>query len=233
MELAVNPNKLLRTLIGVALVLTALALLGIGQIWDERFLVFSMLFELNTQETISTWYTLILFLFAAIFSGFITWDHTERRQPFARHWGYLTIVFVLMCIDEFVMLHNRVLTGVGEFAGGGDGVFHYAWVIPGLLIVAGFALFFLPFFRKLPRKPLLGIAGGLAIFVTGAVGIEMITGWLISNYDLLVLHVLLLTTVEELTEMIGMCIVIWGLAHYIRDHTAISIRLDSPPTGEA
>ncbi|MFW5696723.1 MAG: hypothetical protein ACOCXR_02945 [Phototrophicaceae bacterium] len=229
MELTVNPQKLLRSLIGVTFVLAVLALLGIGQIWDERFLVFSLLFELNSHITISTWYALILFLIAAIFAGFITLDHTQRRQSFTRHWGYLTIVFVLMCIDEFANLHNLVLNGVGDFMGGGDGIFYYAWVIPGLLIVAGFALFFLPFFIRMPPTPRNGIAGGLALFVFGAVGAEMITSWFISNYDLLVLHVLLLTTVEELTEKIGMCVVIWGLAHYLRDHTAIRIRLDSPP----
>ncbi len=233
MEMNINPKKLLRVFIGIALVLTALALLGIGQIWDERFLVFSLLFELNSHITISTWYALILFLIAAIFAGFITWDHTLRRQPFTRHWGYLTLVFVLMCIDEFANLHNLVLNNLGAFMGGGDGVFHYAWIIPGLLIVVGFAVFFLLFFIRMPYTPRNGIAGGLAIFVAGAVVIEMLTGWLITNYDLLGLHMLLLTTVEELAEMIGMCVVIWGLAHYLRDHTAISIRLDAPPAPRA
>lgn len=229
MQLNINPKKLLRPLVGFTFILTILSLISIVEIWDERFRVLRLLFDLNDHITISTWYALVLFLIAAAFTGFIAWDHTERRQPYARHWGYLTIVFVLMCINEFTNLHNRILTGVGDSLGGGDGVFLYAWIIPGLMIVAGFALFFLLFFIRLPSTPRNGIVGGLVLFVVGAVGIEMITGWLLTNYDVAEWLFRLIYNVEELTEKIGMCVVIWGLAHYIRDHTAISIHLDAPP----
>jgi hypothetical protein len=233
MHLNIDPRKLLQPLVGFTFILTIFSLISIVEIWDVRFRVLRLLFDFNDHITISTWYALILFLIAAVFAGSIAWDHTERGRPFTRHWGYLAIVFVLMCVDEFTNLHNRILTNVGDSMGGGDGVFHYAWIIPGLMIVAGFALFFLPFFIRMPPTPRNGIVGGLAIFVAGAVGIEMITGWVLTNHDVAEWLFRLLYNVEELTEKIGMCIVIWGLAHYLRDNTAITVRLEGRPPSEA
>jgi hypothetical protein len=233
MRMSINPKKLVLTFIIVSVVLTILSLVGILDTWDDRFLVFRILFELNEHITVGTWFASFQFLISMIFAGLVAWDHTQRQQTFARHWGYLAIVFMLMSMDEFTNWHSEILSVVGELMGGGDGVFHYAWVIPGLIIVAGFFVVFTPFFLRLPRTPQLGIAGGLAIFVAGAVGFEMLTGWMFANVDMTPWQVRLLNNAEEFTEMIGMCFVIWGLAHYIRDYTVISLRLETRPEGES
>jgi hypothetical protein len=166
-----------------------------------------------------------LFLTVAAICGLITWDHTQRRKPFVRRWGYLTIIFLLMSIDEIALLHDRLFGKLGDLMGGGGGVFFYAWVIPALIFIAGFALFYLSFFLSLPGETRRTLVAGLALFGFGAVGMEMISGWVISNYEVRTIVVLLLTNVEELAEMLSMCVAIYALLNYLNNYCRFEIRI--------
>lgn len=216
MNLILSPKPMTWALIAVAVILTLLGLLGVFQIWDSRFLVFSAMFEVNSESTVSTWYGAFLLGLAALLCGLITVDQTRRQQPFIRRWGYLSLILLLMSIDEIALIHERLLNYVGGSTGAhGSGVFYYAWVIPGVVIVFFFALFYLPFFWNLPRRESLQLIAGFGLFFFGAVGMEMVTGWIITELNVQTIWVVMLSTIEELCEMLGVIIIIQALLNYL------------------
>lgn len=224
MYLSINPKRLFWTLMSIVGILTVLSFIGILRYWDHRFTGIADTFDLGAELTVSSWYASLLHLIATLLCALITWDHTQRRVPTTRQWGYLTIVFLLMSVDEVASLHDRLLPGIGNMMSNNrDGLFFYAWVIPGIIIVIIFGLLYLPFFLKIPRKIGISLILGLSIFVIGAVGFEMLGGWVTSIDAESYVMIMTLSLIEELLEMLGICIVIWGLAHYLRDYGTVRI----------
>jgi hypothetical protein len=97
------------------------------------------------------------------------------------------------------------------------GFLRYAWVIPYFVIVAGLVLFLYNFLLRLPSKTRnLFILSGL-IFVSGAIGLELLEGYydslLGTNYYTVVLY-----TIEEAMEMVGVIIFIYALLNYLSEN---------------
>lgn len=109
-----------------------------------------------------------------------------------------------------------------------SGVFYYAWIVPYGIAVLLLGVAYVPFILKLPAKirKLFLISGSL--FITGAVGLEILGGQQDEIYGTYNLVYALLYTVEELLEMLGIALFIYALLLYISDFTnfeSISIKL--------
>ena len=101
------------------------------------------------------------------------------------------------------------------------GLFHYAWIIPGIIAVVVLVVAYLKFLAHLPKKTrLLFIASGV-LYVAGAIGFESVTGLFVESdgtrggtmWELI-------ATLEELFEMLGIVLFIYTLLDYIGSNLA-------------
>ncbi|MBV0892978.1 hypothetical protein KTN05_14155 [Paracoccus sp. Z118] len=129
------------------------------------------------------------------------------RSRWRWHWLFLSGFFLLMTYDEAAQVHER-LNGVMARVVEADGYLGFAWVVPALALVVVLGVAFSRFLLALPRRSagLFLLAG--AIFVGGAVGVEMLGadhwtrhGWDNAAYSLL-------ATLEESLEMTGLMVLL-------------------------
>jgi hypothetical protein len=110
----------------------------------------------------------------------------------------------VLSLDELAGLHER-LQGLGVHLTAGRGP-HFAWVVPGAALAAVGTVGVLLGARALERRARRRPAAGLALFLTGALGLELLSGVVLTGSS----HAayLLVTSAEELSEMLGTVLVL-------------------------
>ena len=98
-----------------------------------------------------------------------------------------------------------------------SGLFNFAWVIPYGCATIFFAFFFLRFVLNLPKKVMFLFILGGAMYVSGAIGMEMIGGWWDENHGQDNAIYAMIYTIEESLELYGVLIFIFGLLTYMTD----------------
>ena len=98
------------------------------------------------------------------------------------------------------------------------GFFYWAWVIPGTLLVAVLGLFFRRFLLDLPATVRIRFLSAATIYITGAIGCELIGGRYIEAHGSENLMVSLIATIEEGLELAGIIYFIWALLKYCADN---------------
>jgi len=215
--LQVSPRSVARLLIVVALLL-ALAHLVFAVNYHYVELDFPgatflyVLFDLMGEITIPTWYASSLLLICALLLGAIARITQRQDGSFVRHWYGLSVILLLLSIDEAADIHGAVSYKLQNLFGL-DGALSYPWVIPGALFTIVVAVTYLPFLAHLPsetRRQVL-LAGGL--FVSGALGMEIIE----AAYDAAFSYrapYLVMVAIEETLEMAGAIMLLYAFLSY-------------------
>ena len=172
---------------------------------------FAPKFSLDGENTIPAYFSGLLLLAVAGLLASIAGDQTARRERWS--WGVLAVVFALLSVDEICSFHELLVRPLRESLGT-ESWFRFAWVIPGLAFVAVFALAYLGFFLRLPRRFQVLFALSAVLYVGGAAGMEMVGGWQVEARGANNLAYLLIYTVEETMEMVGMVVFIYTLLLY-------------------
>lgn len=117
-------------------------------------------------------------------------------------------------MDEILSLHEKTIEPVRNALQTG-GLFYFAWVIPASVLVLVLLLVFLGFLAHLPTRTrnLFLIAG--TIYVGGALGLEMVGGYYVESDRVENIMYVILVTIEELLEMLGVIVFIHALLSYI------------------
>jgi len=211
-----------------------LALGGLVAAGNLEFGPFVKLFDLNKEGNIPTFYQASTLLLCSALLAIIAFAKKKEDAPYRLHWKALSIIFLFLSLDEAARLHERTIEPL-QSALNASGFLHYAWIILGAVFVLIFVLAYLRFLADLPRKSrnLFLVAG--AISVGGALGMESISGYhksfYVGQYMLLSClcnyhanHVMI-STVEELLEMLGIVVFIYALMSYISLHVKIELTL--------
>lgn len=230
-HIQLNPSSIARVLGAVTFLLVLVSTGGqLTAYWTGHSDVYGLvhLFNVNAEQNIPTFFSTFLLLFAALLLAVITLLERNRRASHVSYWAILSFGFLLMAVDEFVCLHERLVDPMRKLLGGGYlGVFYFAWVIPGIALVFLLALFFLRFLLRLPVKARLTFLLAGTIYIGGAIGFELIGGCYVESHGRQNLTYLVMTTVEESLEMAGVAIFIWALLAYIADnHKEVRFRFD-------
>jgi hypothetical protein len=144
-------------------------------------------------------------------------SHRER----AWHWLALAAVFMFLTLDEYYSIHERLIRPMKRMLGSRN-VLEFAWVLPYAGLVAIFSLAFLGFWKDLPRPARRGV------YVGGALGMETIGSFIVTNLGwespLYALEVLL----EESMELVGIALFILALAGLLRERAGhVTLQLDT------
>jgi hypothetical protein len=196
------------------------------------------MFDFDAEMNFPTFYSSITLLFSSVLLAIIAFCHKKAENPYWL-WGGLSIIFLFLSIDEFGSLHERFEapclsllenSGCLELSK----IFFYAWVIPYGLALIAFVALYLKFLFKLPRKTMiLFIVSGI-IYVTGAVGLEVLGGIEDRLHSSNTLIYLVLCTIEESLEMLGIAIFIYTLLSYISEQfKSFSISVEKSKKNDA
>jgi hypothetical protein len=176
------------------------------------------LFDFDNEHNIPSYFSAALLLFAALLLGVITNLKKKSGAPHGLSWTILSFAFLYMAVDEATVIHERMLDRLTRELLGDPtiGIFHFAWVIPGIVVVFFFALLFLKFFLHLPQTTKSVVLLAATLFIGGAIGFELIGGQYASLHGRKNLTYSMLATVEESMEMAGVIVFIYALLKYIQ-----------------
>ncbi len=173
-------------------------------------------FDLDLERNnVPTWYqssTLLLSSFLLTVIALLRFNEEDKDYKF---WGFLAAIFLYLSLDEAVSIHEQLTMPLRTTFDLG-GIFYLSWVIPAVLFLGILFLVLYKFLQRLPvRTRFLMIAAGI-IYVSGAVGIEMIGGQYLDAANDLPTRILdfryvLITTFEEFLEMFGIIVFIYTL----------------------
>jgi len=216
-ELNFHPITIFKGLLGIITVLLILNMLSTYvYLTTENFRsyhnFFIRLFDFSHEGNVPAYFSSLLLLFASSLLFLISF--TEKLSQ-RKHLGWMGLgfVFAFLAIDEAVAIHEY-FTEVFRNSLNLSGYLYYAWVIPYGIGVLALAFAYIPFFLKLDLRmfKLMMLSG--VVFITGAIGLELIGGkWFVEGSPKLTL--MILYTVEELLEMVGVSIFIYSLLWYI------------------
>ncbi|MEP0871167.1 hypothetical protein NDA01_15260 [Trichocoleus desertorum AS-A10] len=187
------------------------------------------LFNVDKEGNIPTWYASISLLACSVLLAIIAQAQPKETTPNSKDWSALSAVFLFLSIDEAARLHELLILPLRTSLGT-RGILYFAWVIPYGLLVAFLGLRFLKFLIQLPTKTRRSFFLAAFLYLSGALGMEMIAGQYTTFHGQDNFTYALLTTIEEALEMSGVLVFIYALLVYLRRYIqAIEINIRNTP----
>lgn len=225
MPLKSTPQRVLNVLI---MLIFALVLGNIYSILNYHYTgntkgLFKLL-NFDLENNIPTYYSVITLFLCFILLLFITYVRKKAGLSYYL-WFVLSLCFLFISFDECIEIHERVAVFLRDkFAL--TGILYYAWVIPyGILLMVFALVYYFKFLLKLPRKTQrLFLASGF-IYVTGAIGFELLAGVFHNPLNKMNNTTSILYTFEESLEMIGIALFIYALLLYITEELKVTISM--------
>ena len=161
-------------------------------------------FNFDSESNLPTWFSTGLFFICA----YHLWRNRTLADGLRRFWGLLAGIFAYLGIDELAQLHEkfnalgRWMVGYEEGQTGGEWL-HHAWTIPYLLLFGVIGLLLLRDLRRLPHPTLTRFVAAGALFIFGAVVVEMVSGQYLAVHNKQIPYYFF-TTLEESCEMLGL-----------------------------
>jgi len=219
MKFKVRKSRILRNLF------IAIVLLIIGSLFSV-YLLFSTagmedkvtrllvkLLNVNLEANLPTYFSALVLLGDAILLAFIAYGSKALGEKFW-HWIGLSGIFVFISLDEMIQIHEQLRAPM-EALFSTSGLLYFAWFIPYVGMVAIIGIAYFKFMMRLPKNILkLFILAGV-VFVSGAVGMEMIGGMHAEIHGEETLTYALMYNFEEFLEMSGAAIFFYALISYI------------------
>ncbi len=236
-KLLINPASIVRALAITAFVMVLLSIAAVSAdgltghnsvILHKAVKFFYVDFELNAPSFFST----LILLIASAILAVITILKRQQKDLNTAEWAVLSIGFLAMAFDELLSVHEKMIEPMQELLGNKDlGIFYFAWVIPMGILVLLLAVFFLRFWWNLPPKTRLQFMIAAVIFLGGAVGFELIESKHSEIYGIDTVTYIILVTIEESLEMLGVIIFINALFTYIKETFGeLQLQLDNSPS---
>ena len=238
MRIVLAPASILRVLAicTVALVCTHFAAIAalrqIDPIEHPGIAALAGKFLLDSEMNVPTLFQSFGLLFCGILLAAVAVVARKSQPLDTVYWIALSVLFCAMSIEEVCGFHELLIFPLRERLGL-HGVFYFAWVIPGLLMVMTVGLLFLRFLLRLPLRTRLLFILAAGIYVGGAIGMEMIGGILaeqtqfkgsFADQSQASIAYLLAATVEELLEIAGVAIFAYSLLDWLKN-AGVSISL--------
>jgi hypothetical protein len=173
-------------------------------------------FNVDSEWNLPTWYTSFALLLSAGLLAVCAAAARRQSAGCVGYWRGLSVIFVLLSLDEFAGFHEGIRSTMPESLL--PGPIAQGWLPVGFALVVVVGLIYLRFLMALPRRTALLFAGAGALYVVvGAMGIEAIT-WLMGYHTGQASRDMtynLLATGEELAEMLGIVLLIYALLDHL------------------
>lgn len=212
---AATPEVLRLEARGIAISLAAVAAaLVLASVVSAITGVGKELFRLDGERNLPTYFAAFLLLFAASLLAVVAIVKRRWSDRYARHWAGLAVTFLLISIDELVGVHEMTSPALRAF-GGTRSTFPDASALLLSALVLLFTLLFFRFAIHLPRTTRALFLCAAALYVTGALGAEMVEGLVVQWQGAESALYTMVTTIEESLEMGGVILFIHALLGYL------------------
>ncbi|MDQ3701158.1 MAG: hypothetical protein M3442_09590 [Chloroflexota bacterium] len=214
---SISPRRLGYTLMIVAL---CLSLVSVGAqlpryvLGYPRFLLLVRLVEVDQEQSFPTWYAAATLLLCAVILAAITAAARRAEDGRALYWGGLGLLALGCSVEEVAGLHEAAIPPLRALLGAG-GLLYFTWVVPGAAFALAVGLVYARFVAGLDgatRRRLI-LAG--ALYVAGALGVEMVGGAYAEQWGQETLAFAGLTSVEEFLEMASVAVLAQALLSYL------------------
>ncbi len=228
-RILLSPKRVARALVAIIAILTVLSVAEqyvihiLGREDLEEFLI---AVDLDAEANIPTWYSSASLLACAVLLGWVAARTRQQGGGFVGHWRWMSGIFVFLSIDETAQLHEHL--GRLHEVWKTHGIFYFAWVIPGAAVVLLFVLAYARFLIHLPASTRRRFLLAGIVYVTGALGVEALSGWRAETMGMNNMTHSLIATVEEVMEMTGVAIFILALLRHLGGEAEV-IELDITP----
>jgi len=168
-------------------------------------------FNLSYESNFPTWVSVLLLFGCSLTLFLISSAKKTSENRFFRHWRGLSFIFLYISLDEATEIHERANQWT-DF----DGFLYFGWVIPGSIVVTILFFTYLRFLKALPTdyRNKFVVAG--AVYIGGALILEMILGKATTGVGAHDLAYGLLDIVEETMEMVGAAFFLVTLLRYLQ-----------------
>ena len=202
----------------IVLVLVGLSVAGhAGQfLWGEETLVeYVRIFNLGGEKNVPTWFTSILLFGCASLLWYLARHHRQLGTKRDYYWVGLASIFAFLSLDSVATLHDFTLEQPLVNTLQTRGFFLFPWVIVGWIFVAVFGLIYFNFWRRLPPRSRTLFLVAAVLYIGGGLVLEMVSAYMMDylHNDLLLRGAV--ATIQEMAEMIGLVVFIYGLLIHI------------------
>ena len=227
-----NPGKMIMLLVAFAALLVLASISGelMNQIlpWDQQIDRYIKKFALDSELSFPTYFSSFILLFSAFLLAVIAGIKQRAKDSYTLHWVFLAIICLFMSLDETVTLHEYFIKLLRS-AYNPTGVFYFAWVIIAIPIVIIIAAAYRKFILHLPTNSRILFLTSAGLYLTGAIGLEMVGGWYYSMNGSQTLSYIFVSSMEETLEIAGILTLIHALLRYIGSHfPEVRFRLSDP-----
>lgn len=176
------------------------------------------LFHFDREQNLPTFFSALMLLLCA---GLLIIAARRAKSAGEKHlpWVILSLTFAFLSIDEIASLHEKLDALIHHYTPT-SGILHYAWVAPYGAAVVILAILLGPWFFRLSRRLQFLFALSGALYVGGALGVEIISGLYYSGMaetgvETKTLLGDALASIEELGEMTGVALFSYALLTHL------------------
>lgn len=170
--------------------------------------------DLDGERNIPALYSFLNLQLSALLLGFIYFS--SQGRPYRRYWLWMSLIFMYLMVDELMSIHEKLSLLLAEVADISGSNSYYVWVIPFAILVLAFVVYFFPFLRSLTaRFSRLFVLSG-ALYVGGALLMEVVGALHQAYYGYDFVHILIYS-LEESLEMLGIILFIYALLRYYKE----------------
>jgi len=220
-QIPLTPGAVTQFLLRVVVCLVVLSFLShitLHFFPDSRFAkYFSTVFNLNAEGNIPTFYSFLALLFSSILLGAIAHAKNLDSSPYKQHWKILSFIFLYLSLDEAGQLHEKLNTPMRSLLNA-TGFLYFTWVVPIGFLVVIFLLSYSKFLFHLPVSTRKLFVAACALYIGGAIGVELVGGYLATTKGMNPLFYKIATSIEESLEMLGIVVFIHALTSYIKTY---------------
>ena len=172
-------------------------------------------FGLDYEGNIPTFYSFLALLFSSVLLGAIAYVKNLDSDRYKNHWKILSFIFLYLSLDEIGQLHEDLIDPMQKLLKA-TGFLYFAWIVPFGFLVAIFLFSYSKFVFHLPVSTKKMFVAACALYIGGAMGMEIPGGYLASTTGMQTVPYLIVITIEESLEMLGIVVFIHALMSYIK-----------------
>jgi len=211
-------TQFLLRVVGCLVVLSSLSHITLHFFRDSRFAkYFLTVFSLDNEANIPTFYSFLALLFTSLLLGVIAHAKNLDSSPYKQHWKVLSFIFLYLSLDEGGQLHEKLIPPLRNLLNA-TGFLFYTWVLPFGFLVVIFLLSYSKFLFHLPLSTRKLFVAATALYIAGAMGLELVGGFIFTTKGIHPLFYAIATTLEESLEMLGIVVFIHALILYIKTY---------------
>ena len=220
-QIPLTPGSVTQFLLRVMVclvVLSCLSLIILHFFPDSRSAYyFAKAFNVDHERNIPTLYSFLALLFSALLLGVIADAKKLDSDPYKHHWKILSFIFLWLSLDEIGQLHEKLKNPMRSLLNA-TGFLYFTWVVPIGFLVVIFLFCYRKFLLHLPVATKKMFVAAAALYIGGALGMELPGAYLASTTGTENLSYVIVVTIEESLEMLGIVVFIHALMSYVKTY---------------